>query len=159
MFISFRTKCCLTVGSQSLVRVSAKWGRMSPSTPLMVETSSGTAHGGFYTSLFIFLQVITEMPNNWKKVNFKWFGSLTGLRKWCGMGQVKRATGKPTSTVKHGGRVTKLWPVWHRHCRVATSYSKPPPAAQEPASSSASRTPWFHPRNNLESFLCILGLS
>ena len=40
-----RTKCCSAVGSLYLVTTRAKWGRTYRSTPSMVETYSGTAHG------------------------------------------------------------------------------------------------------------------
>lgn len=40
-----RTKCCSAVGRLYLVTTRAKWGRTYRSTPSMVETYSGTAHG------------------------------------------------------------------------------------------------------------------
>lgn len=89
------------------------------STPLMVETSSGIAHG---------------------------------QRKWSGMDQATKATGKQTSTAKHGGRATALWLVWHHHYRAATSCSNPPVAVLAPTSSCVLRTPQHHtPKNKSRS--------
>lgn len=157
-----RTKCCSAVGRLYLVTTRAKWGRTYRSTPSMVETYSGTAHGesllaGHHSHCSIIplnaaacgLTCSSSCKPSrifWPLCSFLFFPP--GQRKWSGTDRATKATGKQTTTARRGERATAPWPVLHRRYRAATSCSKAPPAAPAPTSSSALRTPSQHTPKN-----------
>lgn len=125
----------------------------------MAETSSGTVHGeltGRYSDCTI---IITLHAAGYRGTSFiLCCASLTsctlvfcfppGQRRWSGTARARRATGKQTTTAKHGERATAPWAAWPPRCRAAASCSRAPAAAPAPTSSCASRTPSHHtPRN------------
>lgn len=98
-------------------------------TPLMAEISSGTAHGGFLftghnhvcTKQFVIIQYPVQLHLAFSVVavdlQYRYciyfdvcacFFFPPGQRKWFGMDQAAKATGKQTTTAKHGGQATAL---------------------------------------------------
>ena len=166
-----RTKCCSTVGSLYLVTTRAKWGRTYRSTPSMVETYSGTAHGeallaGHHSDCSIITLNAAACgltcSSSCKPLRIILTSVLVsvfsppGQRKWSGTDRATKATGKQTTTARRGEQATALWPVWHRRYRAATSCSKAPPAAPAPTSSSALRTPSQHTPKNKSRPSCFV---
>lgn len=168
-----RTKCCSAVGRLYLVTTRAKWGRTYRSTPSMVETYSGTAHGesllaGHHPDCSIIplnaaacgLTCSSSCKPSrifWPLCSFLFFPP--GQRKWSGTDRATKATGKQTTTARRGERATAPWPVSHRRYRAATSCSKAPPAAPAPTSSSALRTPSQHTPKNKSRPPCFFFFS
>lgn len=138
--LPFRTKCCSEAGNLCLVMTQAKWWRMYRSTPSMVEIFSGIVHG---ESVQLFnCSFVTKFIDRVVCI------CCPGQRKWSGMDRATKATGKQTSTVKHGEREIELWLVWHRHWRAATSCSNLPAAVLDRTLFSALRTPSRHTPKN-----------